>query len=53
MGRISNDATRVSGDLAGCGTDAGIDLIWLPLGAGGHTVRWNGRVYEAVTGLLR
>ncbi len=53
MGRISNDATCVSGDLAGSGTDAGIDLIWLPLGAGGHSVRWNGRVYEAVTALLQ
>jgi hypothetical protein len=26
----------------------GIDLYWLPLGAGGHSVRLNGRVYEAV-----
>jgi hypothetical protein len=25
-----------------------IDLYWLPLGAGGHSVRLNGRVYEAV-----
>src|SRR5437763_4867107 len=25
-----------------------IDLYWLPLGAGGHFVRLNGRVYEAV-----
>ena len=35
-----------------CGGDsratAGIDLYWLPLGAGGHSVRWNGRVYEAL-----
>jgi hypothetical protein len=30
----------------------GIDLYWLPLGAGGHSVRWNGRVYEAVSALL-
>jgi hypothetical protein len=28
--------------------DVGIDLYWLPLGAGGHFVRLNGRVYEAV-----
>ena len=28
--------------------DAGIDLYWLPLGAGGHLVRLNGRIYEAV-----
>ncbi len=27
---------------------ARIDLYWLPLGAGGHSVRLNGRVYEAV-----
>ena len=26
----------------------GIDLYWLPLGAGGHSVRLNGRVYEAL-----
>lgn len=25
------------------------DLYWLPLGAGGTCVRWNGRVYETVT----
>ena len=25
----------------------GVDLYWLPLGAGGHSVRLNGRVYEA------
>jgi hypothetical protein len=23
-----------------------IDLYWLPLGAGGHSVRWHGRVFE-------
>ena len=27
---------------------AWVDLFWLPLGAGGHVVRWNGRVYEWV-----
>jgi hypothetical protein len=30
----------------------GIDLFWLPLGAGGHSVRWNGRVFEALTSSL-
>ena len=30
----------------------GIDLYWLPLGAGGHSVRWNGRVFEAAAALL-
>jgi hypothetical protein len=29
-----------------------IDLFWLPLGAGGHSVRWNGRVFEAVMARL-
>jgi hypothetical protein len=24
-----------------------VDLYWLPLGAGGRSVRWNGRLYEA------
>ena len=27
---------------------AAIDLYWIPLGAGGHSVRFNGRVYEAI-----
>jgi predicted 3-demethylubiquinone-9 3-methyltransferase (glyoxalase superfamily) len=30
----------------------GIDLYWLPLGAGGHFVRLNGRVFEAVASRL-
>ncbi|KRF34464.1 hypothetical protein ASG94_15475 [Nocardioides sp. Soil805] len=29
--------------------DAWVDLYWLPLGAGGRVVRWNGRVYERIT----
>jgi hypothetical protein len=28
--------------------EAGIDLYWLPLGAGGHFVRFNGRMYETI-----
>jgi len=28
--------------------EAAVDLYWLPLGAGGHSVRFNGRVFEAV-----
>jgi hypothetical protein len=27
---------------------AAVDLYWIPLGAGGHSVRFNGRVYEAI-----
>jgi hypothetical protein len=31
---------------------ASIDLYWLPLGAGGRSVRWNGRIYEASAAAL-
>ena len=30
------------------GARAAVDLYWLPLGAGGHFVRLNGRIYEAL-----
>src|SRR3954468_12299483 len=29
-----------------------VDLYWLPLGAGGHSVRINGRVYETLAALI-
>jgi hypothetical protein len=31
----------------------GVDLYWLPLGAGGHSVRLNGRVFEAVAARIQ
>ena len=31
----------------------GVHLYWLPLGAGGHSVRLNGRVYEALAARAR
>ena len=31
----------------------GIDLYWLPLGAGGHCVRHNGQVFEAIQARLQ
>jgi hypothetical protein len=31
--------------------EAWIDLYWLPLGAGGNCVRFNGRVYERILAL--
>ena len=31
---------------------AAVDLYWLPLGAGGHSVRLNGRLFEAVVARL-
>jgi len=32
-------------------SDARVLLYWLPLGAGGNFVRWNGRLYEALVAL--
>jgi hypothetical protein len=32
--------------------NAGVDLYWLPLGAGGHSVRLNGRIFEAIAARL-
>jgi hypothetical protein len=29
-----------------------VDLLWLPLGAGGHSVRLNGRIFEAMVARL-
>ena len=31
---------------------AAVDLYWLPLGAGGHSVRLNGKVYEALVSFV-
>jgi hypothetical protein len=33
-------------------SEASVDLYWLPLGAGGHSVRLNGRVFETVVSRL-
>src|SRR6266487_5313172 len=33
-------------------SEPGVDLYWLPLGAGGHSVRLNGRIFEAVAARL-
>ena len=32
-------------------SSAWIDVYWLPVGAGGHCVRWNGRAYERLAAL--
>jgi hypothetical protein len=32
--------------------ECAIDLYWLPLGAGGHSVRLNGKVFEAIAARL-
>jgi hypothetical protein len=41
-------AAGASDALARHSFDAGVDLYWLPLGAGGDFVRLNGRIYEAI-----
>jgi hypothetical protein len=33
--------------------EAGVDLYWLPLGAGGHSVRLNGQIFEALAARLQ
>jgi hypothetical protein len=40
---MRRDVTRLNGSGS-----AGVELYWLPLGAGGRSVRINGRVYEDV-----
>ena len=32
---------------------AAVDLYWIPLGAGGHYVRFNGRVFETIVAARR
>jgi hypothetical protein len=48
MGAVGGDPLV---DSTGRAT-AAVDLYWLPLGAGGHFVRLNGRVYEALAARL-
>ena len=33
--------------------ETGVDLYWLPLGAGGHSVRLNGQVFESLAARLQ
>jgi hypothetical protein len=48
---VEVDGDSLAGDAGG--QAAAVDLYWLPLGAGGHFVRLNGRVYEAVAARLQ
>ena len=41
----------VSSDTQPAWRGAAVDLFWLPLGAGGHSVRVNGKIYEAISAL--
>ena len=48
---IRRRAERLS--PSGRSVTASVDLYWLPLGAGGHCVSVNGRVYEAAVAALQ
>ena len=50
--REPNGRGRLAGRPEGGGA-AAVDLYWLPLGAGGHFVSLNGRIYEAVASRLQ
>jgi hypothetical protein len=47
------NVSRGRGDADSTGVQpSSVDLYWLPLGAGGHSVRVNGRIFEAVVARL-
>jgi hypothetical protein len=39
-------------DFSAITNQAAVDLYWIPLGAGGHSVRINGKVYEAISSFI-
>ncbi len=45
-------ADRRVDDASGMSSGCSIDLYWLPLGAGGHSVALNGRIFETVASRL-
>lgn len=50
---MTGHATGGGGQAAvrAAAAEAWLDLYWIPLGAGGQCVRWNGRVYERLLAL--
>jgi hypothetical protein len=52
MGTTSAPVSPAPGSPGSAAAGASVDLYWLPLGAGGHSVRLNGRVYEAIVARL-
>jgi hypothetical protein len=36
----------------GSAETVGVTLYWIPLGSGGHVVRWNGKAYETIKALI-
>ena len=50
----SEDPASVGDNTTTLGApEACVDLYWLPLGAGGHFVKWNGRIFEALTARIQ
>jgi hypothetical protein len=50
---LGGSTTTLADDVAMTAeSEPGVDLYWLPLGAGGHSVRLNGLVFEAVVARL-
>jgi hypothetical protein len=50
--RAIDEATANPRELRRAGS-ASVDLYWLPLGAGGHSVRLNGKAFEAVSAWIQ
>lgn len=50
MAAIESGARASGGDATGA---ASVDVYWLPLGAGGRFVKFNGRAYEALAARLQ
>ena len=46
------DAEAIVGRRRLAGPDVGVDLYWIPLGAGGRVVRSSGKLYEALKALV-
>ena len=52
--QVSEDRNppSASGEGVSRESDARVDLYWLPLGAGGHSVRLNGSIFEATAAFI-
>ena len=50
---MATDGRDLNTNAGRAGAKAAVDLYWLPLGAGGHFVRLNGRIYEALAARLQ
>jgi hypothetical protein len=50
---VTTTSTPPGNAPQGIPSAAAVDLYWLPLGAGGHSVRFNGLVFEAISARLQ